>query len=90
VTSKPRKLNLAWSAALAVMLGIGYVLGYPIALRVCATGRNPPEIRAYAPIEALVLRNEFSFYAMYEWAFCVGADDLYLTRVWTLQIQGAS
>jgi hypothetical protein len=78
---KPLLVNLAWAAVLAAVLFVGYVLSYPIALRVCTTGERPPEMALYAPVESVIFRNEFAFNAMHEWAYWVGGADLVFLRL---------
>lgn len=47
---KPLPANLAWAAALVVMLAVGYVLSYPAAMKLKPAGHIP----GYQPVEWLI------------------------------------
>jgi hypothetical protein len=47
---KPLLVNLAWAAAPVMLLAIGYVASYPIALRII----DHHDIPAYRPVQRLI------------------------------------
>lgn len=68
------RMYAVWTTMVVSVLGAAYVLSYPLALMMCTTGRFPPEIRAYAPVESVIFRSEVAFNAMNDWSYVVGDD----------------
>ncbi len=66
---KPLLVNLAWAAALVMLLAVGYVLSYPMAVRRMEGDFHLP---AYIPVEWLV-DNTALREPIYWWADLCGA-----------------
>jgi hypothetical protein len=69
---KPLLVNLAWAAALVLLLAVGYVLSYPIALRLVWS----IDIPAYRPVQYLIDRTPFSTPIIWWSRLCGTAEEV--------------
>jgi hypothetical protein len=66
-TRKPLVVNLAWATALAILLAMGYVASYPIAVRIT----DSTDLPAYRTVEWLIDNTPLA-QPILQWADCCG------------------